>query len=102
MKFEVALDEARSVNHTVQAGLMPNLDSFDPDEMLLLLGSGVVCVFGFFHWVRRLQSVSNLGCHPLHRTVSPASPRVRAGDPVGLRRHRLGGFGGFVPEPSAG
>ena len=48
--------------------MMPNLESFDPDEMLLLVGSGVVCVFGFVQWVRRLQSVSNLGCHPLHRT----------------------------------
>jgi uncharacterized membrane protein YjfL (UPF0719 family) len=48
--------------------MMPNLESFDPGEMLLLLGSGVVCVFGFVYWVRRLQSVSNLGCHPLHRT----------------------------------
>jgi len=47
---------------------MPNLENFDPDEMLLLVGSGAVCVFGFIHWVRRLQSVSNLGCHPLHRT----------------------------------
>src|SRR6185503_4448198 len=68
VKIEIAPHHARSVNPTVQAGMMPNLESFDPDEMLLLLGSGVVCVFGFVYWVRRLQSVSNLGCHPLHRT----------------------------------
>jgi hypothetical protein len=184
MKFEVALYQARSVIHTVQAGMTANLKSLDPDEVLLLLGSGAVCVFGFIHWVRRLQSVSNLGCHPLHRTpiyaalsgrfdnrsisfttdfpsatfmaahgirralliqstgdqpqpdlahtlrrwqdggIAIALKALDASGPpfpievrkpsgfgflwhralrmLGLRRHRLGGFGGFVPEPSAG
>jgi hypothetical protein len=49
------------------AGIMPDFGSFGPDEMFLLIGSGVVCFIGFVHWARRLQSVSKLGCHPLYR-----------------------------------
>lgn len=46
---------------------MPDFENFDPDEMFLLIGSGVMCVFGFLHWALRLRPVSKLGFHPLHR-----------------------------------
>src|SRR6186713_316391 len=49
------------------AGLIPDLDKFDGDEVFLLFGSGIVSLFGFGHWLFRLRPVSKLGSHPLHR-----------------------------------
>lgn len=43
------------------------LENFDPDELLLLIGSCAVCLVGFFRWLLKLRPVSKLGCHPLHR-----------------------------------
>src|SRR5262245_52166188 len=49
------------------AGIIPDLDKFDGDEVFLLLGSLIVCLFGFVHWFFGLRCLSKLGCHPLHR-----------------------------------
>jgi len=44
-----------------------DLDSFDPDEFLLLAGSLIICVIGFIAWFRQLRPVSKLGAHPYQR-----------------------------------
>jgi len=49
------------------AGIIPDLDKFDGDEVFLLFGSGVVCLFGLGHWLFGLRPVSKLGSHPLYR-----------------------------------
>jgi len=49
------------------AGILPDLDKFDGDEVFLLFGSGIVCLFGFGHWLLGLRPISKLGAHPLHR-----------------------------------
>ena len=46
---------------------MPDLDSFDPDEVFLLIASGIVSLVGLVHWFRRLRPVSKLGAAPSHR-----------------------------------
>ena len=50
------------------AGIMPDFDNFDPDEVFLHIGSGLVCVVGGMNWLLRLRPVSKLGFHPLYRT----------------------------------
>ena len=50
------------------AGIIPDLDQFDGDEILLLLVSGVISLFGLVCWLFGLRRISKLGCHPLHRT----------------------------------
>ena len=47
--------------------MMPDLESFDPDEIFLLIASGIVSLAGFVHWFRRLRPVSKLGARPFHR-----------------------------------
>jgi len=37
------------------------LENFDPDELLLLIGSCAVCLVGFFRWLLKLRPVSKLG-----------------------------------------
>ena len=49
------------------AGIIPDIDKFDGDEILLLLVSGVISLFGLVHWLFRLRSIPKLGCHPLYR-----------------------------------
>lgn len=51
----------------MQAGIIPDLDKFDGDEVFLLFGSGIISLFGLGHWLFGLRSVSKLGCHPLYR-----------------------------------
>jgi hypothetical protein len=46
---------------------MPDLRSFDPDEVFLLFVSGILSLAGFVHWFRRLRPVSTLGAAPFHR-----------------------------------
>jgi hypothetical protein len=46
---------------------MPDLESFDPDEVFLLFASGIVSLIGLVHWFRRLRPVSKLGAAPFHR-----------------------------------
>jgi uncharacterized membrane protein YjfL (UPF0719 family) len=50
------------------AGIMPDFENFDPDEMFLLIGSGVACIVGAMYWLLRLRPVSKLGAQPHHRT----------------------------------
>jgi uncharacterized membrane protein YjfL (UPF0719 family) len=49
----------------VQQGF--DLESFDPDEIFLLLASLAISVIGFVRWLIRLRPVSKLGAHPLQR-----------------------------------
>ena len=44
-----------------------DLESFDPDEILLLLGSLAISLVGFVRWFARLRPVSKLGAHPFQR-----------------------------------
>src|SRR5262245_43095990 len=46
---------------------MPDFESFDPDEMFLLIGCGIVSLMGFIHWFRKLRPVSKLGCSAFQR-----------------------------------
>ena len=68
------------------AGILPDLDKFDGDEVFLLFGSGIVCLFGLGHWLFRLRPVSKLGCHPLYR--APFYFAVLAGFLLLGRRNR--------------
>jgi len=46
---------------------MPDFESFDSDEVFLLIASAVICFVGLMHWVRSLRPVSKLGCPPFYR-----------------------------------
>jgi len=46
---------------------MPDFESFDGDEIFLLIASGVTCAYGLYYWAGRLQPVSKLGSHPWQR-----------------------------------
>ncbi len=47
---------------------MPDFENFDPDEILLLIASGIVSVAGCVHWFRKLRPVAKLGTRSFHRT----------------------------------
>jgi len=66
-KFGIARNGSASLNGVVLAGITPDFENFDPDEVMLLLGSAAASGMGIFYWALRLRPVSKFGCAPFQR-----------------------------------